>query len=401
MWTEPKERGRFLVRLIDICKKIGATATGDRWTPLSDPAFRKAFERAKAIVGAGERDANEIESLVLLPLLISYYDPSVPIVLFSSTHQRSILQMVSHRKNIIADFAKPILSGYGEEREAAESVEDLRRAVVEAIKLHEARAIWERLIGFEWRISPVFECASGKKKNGERTLKVYNIPPSAQVNVALRPIRLASGRMLPRLDGRDLRALLANHFMDYIQGGRQFDFASIPWEILEGNLVPKKLLRDPNIVNPDFGIMPDLVTPRQNRNLIARALELVRHKKAHGTAPPAVTDSDREDYRLGAMLQFSLLLDFMGGASVAETPFQTTIDHLWRRIQRRNYHLSTVYYTLEPARLSPDVRVTWLDFVIYTVLWYATNAVDDGIRFLSADTVMQIERMAQHSIARP
>ncbi|MCU1267547.1 MAG: Cold-shock DNA-binding domain protein [Acidobacteria bacterium] len=401
LWTDAKERRRFLARLIEVCKKLGASNRGNRGTPLADPAFKRAFERAEAIANAQDVGTSEIESLVLLPLLLSYYDPSVPIILFSSTHQRSILQMISHRKNIFADFAKPILSGYGEERGAAESVEDLKRAIVGAVKLHEARGIWARLIGFAWKISPVFECSSKGRAGGERVLKVYNIPPSGHVNKSLLPRRVDSGRMLPRLDGRDLRVLLAKHFMDYIQGTRHFDFASIPWEILEGNLVPKKILRDPHITNPDFGLFPDLIIPRETRNLIARALEIIRHKKAHGNAPVAVTDAERDDYRIASLLQFSMLLDFVGGASVPEQSIQPTINQLWNRIQRRNKHFFGLLSPLEPNRLTTDARLTWLDFIAYTTLWYATKAVDNGIRFLDAATVRQIERMAQHSLKRP
>lgn len=400
LWTKPEERKEFLNRLVDLCKKIGAVGGGAVWTPMSDMAFRRAFEQAEALMVDQGQSQSEIEALVLLPLLLSYFDQSLPIILFSSTHQRAIIQMVAHRQNIITDFAKPILSGYGEEREVAELVDDLRRALLRAVKLHEVRGHWGRLLNFSWGIRPVFECYTGQRDLGSKVLKVYNVPPSATVNSQSQWRREAAGNAPPRLDGQHLRVLLAKHLVSYIQSGRHFDFASIPWEILEGNLVPKKVLKDPNIFNPDFGMIPTMVKPPEMRNSVPRALEIIRHKKAHGNAPPAASDVEAEDYRIGAILQFSLLLDFIEGASVPARQISPTVDQLWRRIRSRYKHLWRVQNPPEPNRLTADVGVSWLDFMAYTALTYATNAVDNGVRFLTENTVLQVERLAHYAIKR-
>lgn len=400
LWTRPEERRAFLSHLIGICKNIGTVGGVGGGTPMSDPAFKGAFEQAQALVANPGQGQSEIEALVLLPLLLSHFDPSLPIILFSSTHQRAIVQMVAHRRNIITEFAKPILSGYGEERETAELVDDLARALQRAIKMHEVRGLWERLLTLSWRIKPVFECFTGQRVYGEKLLKVYNVPPSAAVNAQPPWRRELAGQALPRLDGRNLRVLLAKHFVSYIQSGRHFDFASIPWEILEGNLVPKKVLKDPNIFNPDFGMQPNLVKPPELRNNVIRALEIVRHKKAHGNAPPVATDMEAEDYRFGAVLQFSMLLDFIEGASTPAKQLSPNVEQLWRRIRFRYKHLGRVEMPPEANRLTADVGVSWLDFMAYTALSYAGNAVDNGVRFLSVETVMQIERLAQYAMKR-
>lgn len=400
LWTRPEERRAFLSRLVGICKNIGAVGGVGGGTPMSDPAFKGAFEQAEALVADSVQGQSEIEALVLLPLLLSHFDPSLPIILFSSTHQRAIIQMVAHRRNIITEFAKPILSGYGEERETAELVDDLVRALRRAIKMHEVRGLWGRLLTLSWRIKPVFECFTGQRVYGEKLLKVYNVPPSAAVNAQPPWQREAAGQAPPRLDGRNLRVLLAKHFVSYIQSGRHFDFASIPWEILEGNLVPKKVLKDPNIFNPDFGMQPNLVKPPELRNNVIRALEIIRHKKAHGNAPPVATEMEAEDYRFGAVLQFSMLLDFIEGASAPAKHLGPNVEQLWRRIRSRYKYLGRVERPPEANRLTADVGVSWLDFMAYTTLSYAAKTVENGVMFLSANTVMQIERLAQYAIKR-
>ena len=92
-----------------------------------------------------EADRTPVERHLLLPLLLSHVDPSFPIVLFSSTHQRSLLKPLAARPNIITDFAKPIVSGYSETTDASEAVRRLETAVSEALRLHRVRIVWSKL----------------------------------------------------------------------------------------------------------------------------------------------------------------------------------------------------------------------------------------------------------------
>lgn len=170
LWTtsNPSERTDFFVRLLSICDKLGVEQLLNAQNSLFDLAFERAFTRARELVQdiklkEGVRitendkteelsqtrqfsELNELEALALLPLLISLCDPSFPILLFSSTHQRVIVEMLSHKANIITDFAKPILTGYGDEGSAAELVVDIQKAIEKAIKLHESRLIWLKIV---------------------------------------------------------------------------------------------------------------------------------------------------------------------------------------------------------------------------------------------------------------
>ena len=89
------------------------------------------------------------EALALLPLLLSHIDRTLPIVLFSSTHQRVVSELVAAYPNIISSFAKPLPNSHGLEDGAVmwgwHSVGALRAALNDAIDIHEGRVAWKRL----------------------------------------------------------------------------------------------------------------------------------------------------------------------------------------------------------------------------------------------------------------
>jgi hypothetical protein len=391
LWTRSEERAAFMSRLVAICKSLRVATAVNEDTPVTDPHFERAYRQAKSLI-SGDESLSEIEALALLPLLISYYDPSLPIILFSSTHQRSIVQMISHRQNIITDFAKPILSGYGEERQAAELVDDLTDAIRHAIVLHEARGIWSQLSNTSWKVSPVFECQTARS-DGTKFMGVYNVPPAATVMSTSGYLDSEdAGVSTPRVDGDDLHILLARHFVSYLQGKNHLDFASIPWELLEGILTPEAVLNDPTIINPDFGLRHDLVSPLEERNYLPRALEIIRHKKTHGQIPSM---NGEDDFRIGAILQFAVLLDFIRGATSSATPVQPNIQSLWGYIRARHQNFLKLPKAPEPRRLTSDNKVPWLDFIAYTLLWTADRATGGNVRYLSTETATHIQRLAQ------
>jgi hypothetical protein len=139
LWTDNRGKKRFLERVLRLCRRLGTDK-------ISDHRFKRAFRRATADISESESGQSEVEGLALFPLLISHVDPSLPIILFSSTHQRAVVELISHRPNIISDFAKPIFSGYGEEESGYQRVLDLRSAITKAINQHETRIIWREIV---------------------------------------------------------------------------------------------------------------------------------------------------------------------------------------------------------------------------------------------------------------
>jgi hypothetical protein len=384
LWTSNIAKDTFFDRILRLCTHLGAEK-------IADDKFQKAIQRAAIGNSDQNGDQSEVEALALFPLLLSHVDPSIPIILFSSTHQRAVIELVSHRPNIVIDFAKPILSGYGEERPAEGVIEDLDRALHRAIQLHEARSIWKRLRNTEWKTSPVFECRT-RVSDSTTVMGVYNVPPAAIV----RADRVDAGIAAPGANGAELRKLLAGDFINYIQRPNHFDFASIPWEVLEGNLIPEEVLDDTRIMNPDFGFSPGLVIPLELRNFVPRALEIIRHKKAHGHVPL----SDRFDlgvFRVSAMLQLAFLLDFLEGSESKAAPLQPDLDTFWNYIRVRHKNLVSMNKVKppQPKNLISNKKVSWLDFIAYTCLWTAENSTDGIVRYLAEDTVDQVQRLCR------
>jgi hypothetical protein len=86
-------------------------------------------------------------ALTLLPRLIAIADPTLPIVLFSSTRQRTIVEALLPYGNVITSFHKPVLATLSDFNAGVS--EDLRgafrRAMFRAVKIAHARAACNRL----------------------------------------------------------------------------------------------------------------------------------------------------------------------------------------------------------------------------------------------------------------
>lgn len=387
LWADEEGRDDFLRRLIKVCDRLKARE-------IRDEKFHAALERAREIVGPpappeeggtarpadGTRDVSEIEAVALLPLLLSHYDPSLPILLFSSTHQRTLLASVSHRPNIIVSFTKPILSGYGEEDTPARLARNLGKAFAAALELHESRPIWRRIAGTEWRSTPVFEIAwaAGGGKTTVYNSPVTSWPPEAQ--------RTSGGQQPPKLKGKRLQVTLADHYRHYIEDANYYDYASVPWEIIEGSLIPDKFLDSPFNSNPQFSLEPGLSA----KNHVAELLRHIRNKKTHGQARPPSGAAEFAEYRFAALLAFMFFLDFLNDETVP--PGRGAGRSLWELsayLRMRYPHLrNRSNKPLKPKFLTANRRVGWLDFVVYTACHSAQAATtpNGATSFLSEMT---------------
>ena len=130
---------RLLKKIVNVAKKL----LGCIGPEVVSSEFARAFEAAERATC----DPSKLppEALTLLPLLLSHVDRTLPIVLFTSSHQRVVSEMLQHCPNVITSFAKPLVSGYGEAISPADSVRDLEDAIKKAIELHEVRIAWKRV----------------------------------------------------------------------------------------------------------------------------------------------------------------------------------------------------------------------------------------------------------------
>lgn len=277
MWTEDDQKQKFFDTLIKVCAKLNVNSLCSK-----DSSFKQAFE---AVNG---KNPNETYALVLLPLLLSHYDPSLPIVLFSSTHQRAVIEMVAHRPNIITDFSKPLLGNYVQITEAGDFLKDLRVALENAIQLHEARIIWERIVNLN-TVAPEFYI---KKEINNHKVEYFFNQSSSRGNQMNYP-----------LTAEEIQKQLGYYFQHYILQAVYFDFVSIPWEFIEGSFL---------IANPDGKGRFDVTDTG------GIFLKKLRHKKAHGylTDLLGTLHLNYENWRCLSILEFLVFIDFLEQAKV-------------------------------------------------------------------------------------
>ncbi|MDX6404501.1 MAG: hypothetical protein QOH70_1956 [Blastocatellia bacterium] len=403
LWSDSENRRAFLRHLLEVCGSLGIEPLTNAADPSFDSAFKQAYERAQAEVKNGQDGAGEIEPLALFPLLLSHFDASLPIILFSSTHQWVILELVRHRQNIIADFTKPLLEGYAEVIDPARHLNDLSGAINKAIEMHESRCIWERLAEvdqvtgaqFSWTSRPVFEITI--PQNSMR-LSVYNASSAPSIKAKNKGgylrTRYDAGSAAPKLNDEELRVLLADYYKRYILSGNSFDFATVPWEMLEGNLIPDPILDDPYLRNPAF----DLSDTLDPRNYVARVNQNMRNKKAHGQVKPPHNSRVEADFRLVAKLAFMFLLDFLQDSiTPGRVNFDAELDAVENILKGRYPHLRPLIASgkLEPVNLTSDVRVSWIEFAAFLMCFAARNATDGTNTFLSQPTVNAVQRLIQ------
>ncbi|MGA7698875.1 MAG: hypothetical protein WCB27_04670 [Thermoguttaceae bacterium] len=324
----------------------------------------------------------EFESHLLLPLLLSHLDPSLPIVVFSSSQQRTIAQALGHRPSIITTFSKPVVSGYLERRSGEGWISDLCQSIRKALWLHEIRVVWKRLADCsDWRSDrwPAFEISMLNPKyrrdrdnESKYNLHVYNARTNYDTTAEDGRPRIDKGSQAPQqLQGKVLIGRLVDDYCRYLLGNRFFEYLTVPWELLEGVMTPRTILRDPTVSNPEFRLSPELDSPD---NHMAGIFRLIRHNKAHGHAEHPGRhrwDSDRQRQRLVAIL-FHILIDFVArDASPDQRKWDTLFARVtWKLVTSYSHTIKGAKTTPRPNTLTCDDKISsgWPLFALFTMV---------------------------------
>lgn len=139
LWPDPGRDGRREAQMIlsHVCEVYDVTGA----KRIGDDHIENAYQAAKVFVD-DPAEPMRVEALALLPLLIAHYDRALPVVLFSSTQQRGVLNLLEHMPNIIRDFAKPAL-GANVTLAAREYAVTFRRAIRRALHIADIRSqVW-------------------------------------------------------------------------------------------------------------------------------------------------------------------------------------------------------------------------------------------------------------------
>lgn len=252
LWSDSSNAAGILDKVLVACKALGADEI-------------KSSELKAAIRAVNNPTDREGKALSLLPLLISYYDPSLPIVLFSSTRQRAVVELVRSRRNIITDFVKPAVGRDGDEGDPAEALNDLRLAILKAVGMREDRLVWERLCRLN-----------------------VNVSAMAAICSDVSTIDLDS-----KVEEGQIHQILAAWYQKYIQDERYSDLISSIGELIEW-------------------LFANNVVERRRYGWFASALRWGRNKKLHDFDPAIALQSKTDSLLRGAALvSFLVLIDFL------------------------------------------------------------------------------------------
>ena len=259
LWQNEKAGQELMCRLVEVANNL---REGE--LPNADA------ERAKE---AARKTPESLEALTFLPLLLSCIDPTLPIVLFSSTHQRVVSELLKPHPNIITMFAKPLPDGSWSSMHA---VETLRSALDRALDIHEARIAWSRL------------CALSNRFVAEDSF--YRFNESQEVPVAVLATNVVQ-----------LKERLAVPVRKLVLAENAYDGLAAPWEFLEG------MIRSGQQNHGYY----EIHIRQEPREQLATALRRIRNARNHGQLNPDGFAS--HEGRSVGVLQFLILLDFLEG----------------------------------------------------------------------------------------
>lgn len=300
-WKSPRVIGGALFDIVFLDLRLFPTSTTD--SPSDDErqflgelltfclAERRSWpedERLEAAVLSAQRRRDggreELPALTLLPLLLSYADPSLPIVVFSSSHQHEVAHAFAHRPNLIATFSKPIMTGYAAIDTASMAVDELLAALRESLRLHRLRPIWVALVelstamaGRDWPIT-------------EDRLQVY--------------VRDDYGKTIPKTFRLTLFSSLVERvqleFVNLLLRRRYADSLLMPHNILEA---AASSWEGDDLVSPDDLPKADYMSAVADLQFY-RVLAELRNARAHYQCQPIRDDATLEQTACWAWLLF-------------------------------------------------------------------------------------------------
>ncbi len=104
---------------------------------------------------ASRRDDTYLEALALLPRLLALTDFSLPIVLFTSSGQRRIAELLKPYGNIITDFQKPRFFDYHADDIGPRARDSLQESMKKALAFCKARKLCRNLVKYSEGYAPV------------------------------------------------------------------------------------------------------------------------------------------------------------------------------------------------------------------------------------------------------
>ena len=140
-----EEEAKFIGTLVECAKQIQNREKGKLpWSGFEEDELKRieAWVEGKK---HDRKDSSYHEALTLLPRIISLLDLSYPVIFFSSTGRREIVESFKEHSNIITDFDKPRLTGVLADDVASQSASNFVRGFDSATNMLLTRIICKEL----------------------------------------------------------------------------------------------------------------------------------------------------------------------------------------------------------------------------------------------------------------
>ena len=270
LWPTDGKRQDVLEKLVSATEQMLGTTLPRN----VDKDLATALEVARSAVSE-RREGFDYAYLALLPLLLTCFDRTLPIIIFSSTQQRRVAELLGGRPNIFVCFAKP-MSGTAADNTLGQLVQSLCLAV----NLHELRAVWSRAAGLQPESKEFDYEDDWTETDGTRTVDF-----GAEKNAV--EVRTRIGQMFTWcIDDRPL-----------------FPEIDKPWDLLEE--FAQRPPMHPNARLSGFDKDCDF------RSRVARALKVNRNARVHGKLESRRFDSTHRRRQVLA-LQLLFLIEYLG-----------------------------------------------------------------------------------------
>jgi hypothetical protein len=156
-----EEERRFYKSLLVLAREFAALPSVGWPIDLSDSALGSVerFAKGKADLESPDHHA----ALSLLPRLLAIADPTLPVVLFSSTGRRAVVEPLIPCGNVVFDFEKPRLSGSDWNETVDRAKMGFKRAMSRVIPLLRARSFLLEIREDASRAAPLLRDAAATR----------------------------------------------------------------------------------------------------------------------------------------------------------------------------------------------------------------------------------------------
>lgn len=140
-----RDEAAFILQVVEELQAINQTTNSNDWPKVDERELLSIENWCKSAISDSDKatrnDEMYIEAITLLPRLAAIIDPDLPIVLFSSTQRRRVVELLKPYGTIITSFSKPALQLGHHEQRLGETFESLERAIDQALAIVSSRKL--------------------------------------------------------------------------------------------------------------------------------------------------------------------------------------------------------------------------------------------------------------------